>query len=87
MKHHHLIQAVHEFRGEFAPRSFNSRALYLFIQAGCRLVFRLNKTHAAFHQFGDFASTQVRGEKNDRFGQVHFAIVAERQRRLVQHAQ
>src|SRR6266702_3874636 len=59
MKHHHLVQSVHEFRRKLAARRFYSRALYLFIQARDWLVLGLNKAHAALHEFRDFPAAEV----------------------------
>ena len=32
MKHHHFVQAVHEFRREFAARGFDGRAFHFLVQ-------------------------------------------------------
>src|SRR5215470_978974 len=87
MKNYNFVQAVHEFWRELSPRCPLGSTLYLFVHSGCRLVLWLDKTHPAFHQLGDLSAAEVRSEKNDRFRQVHLAIVAERQRSLVQHTQ
>ena len=87
MKDHDFIQAVHEFGGELAPGRLDGGALYLFVQAGCRFVSRLDEAHAAFHQFADLSAAQVGGEKNNRFRQIHFPIVTKGQSGLIQDAQ
>ena len=51
------------------------------------LWLRLNKSHAAGHQFGDFAAAEIRGQENDGLRKIHAAIVAERQGGLIQHAE
>ena len=45
------------------------------------------KSHSARHQLGDFAAAQIRRHENHRLRQIHAAVVAQRQRRLVQNSQ
>ena len=87
MEHHYFVQPVHEFRREFAARRFHGRAFHFLIQAGRRLVRRLNETHSALHQFRNFAAAKVGSQENNRLREVHAPVVTERQRSLVQHAQ
>src|SRR5216684_1998857 len=53
MKHHHFVEAVHEFRRKLAARRFHGRAFDLFIEAGSRLLGWANKAHATLHKFGN----------------------------------
>src|SRR5258708_31899628 len=87
MENDELVEAIHEFRREFAASGFDSRALDLFVKSGGGLVVGLNESVAAAHEFGDFASAEVGGEEDDGLGEVHAAIVAEGQGGLVQHAE
>src|SRR6266568_3939554 len=59
MKHHHLVQPVHEFRRKLAARRFYGGALYLFIQARDWLVLGLNEAHATLHEFRDLPAAEV----------------------------
>ncbi len=88
MKHDRLVDAVHELRREFPLGCFRRRVLDLLVQTF--LVFRAllrRKTQPAIHQLGDFHAAQVRGHENHGLRQVHSAVVAQRQRGLIQNAQ
>src|SRR5882757_4386299 len=87
MKHHHFVEAIHEFRRKLAAGCLHGSALNLFIEAGSRLLSWPNKPHATLHQFGNFASTEVRRQENDSLGEVYAPVVAQCERGLIQHSQ
>jgi len=87
MENDDLVEAVHEFGGELAASSFYRGALDFFIKLVGWFVAGLDKTVASTHKLGDFAAPEVGGEEDDGLGEVHAAVVAEGQRRLVQHAE
>src|SRR6267154_1524862 len=87
MKHHHFVEAIHEFRRKLAAGCFHGSALNLFIEVGSRLLGWPNKPHATLHQFGNFASTEVRRQENDSLGEVYAPVVAQCERGLIQHSQ
>src|SRR5258706_983732 len=87
VKHHHLVEAIHEFRRKLAAGCFHGSTFDLFIEAGGRLLGWPNKAHTTLHQFGNFASTKVGRQENDSLGEVHAPVVAQRERGLIQHPQ
>ncbi len=87
MKHHHFVEAIHEFRRKLAARRFHGSTFDLFIEASGRLLGWPNKAHTTLHQFGNFASTEVRRQENHSLGEVHAPVVAQRERSLIQHSQ
>jgi len=87
MKNHNLVQPVHEFRRELAPRRFHRGSLDLFIQSAVLLVSRLHESHSAVHHLGNFAAAQVGRHKNHRLREVHAPVIAQRQSRLIQNPQ
>src|SRR5262249_39494695 len=87
MEHHHLIQSVHELRRELPPRRFNRCPLNLLVQSCRCLIGRLDESHTPLHEIRDLAASQVRGQENHCLRQIHFPVVAQSQRRLIQHPQ
>ena len=78
MKHHDFVEAVHEFGRELSPRRFYRCALHLLVKIRHGLIFGLDESHPAVHQFRDFGAAQVRGHEDHRLGEVHTTVVAKR---------
>ena len=87
MENHNLVQAIHEFGGEFAARSFDGGAFDLFVEIGFGLVVGFDEAIAAGHEIGDFHAAEVGGHENDGLRKIYAAIVAEGQRGFIQHAE
>src|ERR1700751_2550236 len=87
MEDHYLVQAVYKFRRELATSGLDLSAFNLLIEVGPRFVIGLDEAVAARHQFGDFATPQVGGHKDDGLREVYAAIIAKGQCGLVQHAE
>ena len=87
MKHHHLVQPVHELRRKLLLRRFLRRSLHFHVQSVFHLVLRLHEAHAAGHQFRDLSAAQVRRQENHGLRQIHAPVVSQRQRRLIQNSQ
>ncbi len=87
MKYDDLVEPVHEFRRELAARRFLRGPLDLAVEDLGRFVRWLHEAHAAGHHLGYFAAAQVGRQENHRLRKVHAAVVAQRQRSLIEHAQ
>ena len=77
MEDHNLVQAIHEFRGEFAASGFDGGAFNLFVEIGFGLIVGFDEAVAASHEFGDFHAAEVGGHENNSLGKIDAAIVAE----------
>ena len=88
MKHHRLIDPVHELRSEFALGRFRRRPLDFFVETHAHLRLHFGrKSHSAGHQLRDFAAAQIRRQENHGLRQVNAPVIAQRQRRLVENSQ
>src|SRR6266581_7287193 len=73
----HFVEAVHKFGREFPPCRFHGCALHLFVQAGDGLVLRLNKAHAAFHEFCNLTASQIRSKEDYSLREIHLPVVTQ----------
>ena len=94
LKHHRLVDAVHEFRGEFPPRGFHAGARDLVGQllvnrSGRGLALRLTggKAQAGLQNRTHLRGAQVAGHEDQGAREIHAAVVAQSQCRLIQNAQ
>ena len=87
MKTTDFVDAVHELRRELAPRRFDRGAIDLVVECSVHLSGFRRETQAAVHQVAHLAGAQVRGHDDDALRQIHAAVVAQRQRGLVQNAE
>src|ERR1043166_8450243 len=90
LKHHDLIQAVHEFRCELSSGSLDAGAcepdaeLRFWTDVFTRGVM---KSQPRFNESAHLGRAEVAGHENYRTRKIHAAIIAQRQSGLVQDPQ
>src|SRR5260370_26315410 len=77
VENNHFIKPVHKFGREFPSRRFHGCALYFFVQASDRLVLRLNKAHATFHEFSNLTASPIISKENYSLLEIHLPVVAQ----------
>src|SRR6266581_9805899 len=77
MENNHFVEPVHKFGREFPPCRFHGCALHLFVQASDRLVLRLNKAHATFHELCNLTASQIGSEEDHSLREIHLPVVAQ----------
>ena len=83
----YLIDAVHEFGRELAARGIDGRAIDLLVERVVDLHRFRCKAEAAIDQAVHFGSAEVRGHDDDAARKIDAAVIAERQRGLVENAE
>jgi hypothetical protein len=86
-KDYDLIDPVHEFRREFTLRGFERRPINLLIDFGVDHAALWGEADSARNQFAHLSRAQVRRHDYDRAGEIDAAVVAQRQRGLVEDSQ
>ena len=87
LKDHRLVDAVHELGRKLPPGRFHRSALNLIVEVVVDFHRLRCKAKTAVHQIRHLAGAQVRGQDDDALRQINPAIVAERERSLVQNPQ
>ena len=89
-----FVQPIDEFRSKLAPCRVHTSASHLSIQLlvhlpalGLPRRFRRIEAQPRIGERTHFRRAQIAGHEDQRAGEIHFAIVAQRQRALVQDAQ
>ena len=86
LEYHSLVDAVHELRRELAASRFHGRALNLVVEIVVDFHCLRREPKTAIHQIRHLAGAQVRGQNDDALRKIDAAIIAERERGLVQNA-
>src|SRR6266498_5390736 len=87
LKYYDLVDAVHELGRELAAGGINRGAVDFVVEAVVHNICLGSKTKAPLDKVAHLSRPQVRGHDDDARGEIHPAVVAEGERRLVKDSE